>query len=121
MTDKESTDKGSFWTTLPGILTGVTGLILAISALITALVTTGVIGNRPHQVPASPQPTASQVAPVATSPVPSISSGRPEARVWVNMKSGIYHCTGKTLHGKHMTQKEAQEKGYKPAYGKVCS
>jgi hypothetical protein len=53
------------------------------------------------------------------------SAGNPETRVWVNTKSGVYHCPstrwyGSTKQGDYMTQKEAQEKGYRPAYGKVC-
>lgn len=49
----------------------------------------------------------------------------PDVKVWVNMNSGVYHCPGtrwygKTKQGKYMIQKEAQEQGHRPAYGKVC-
>ena len=52
-------------------------------------------------------------------------AGKPDIKVWVNTKSGVYHCPGTrwygaTQQGQYMTQKEAQEKGYRPAYGKVC-
>lgn len=45
--------------------------------------------------------------------------------VWVNTNSGVYHCPntrwyGKTKSGRFMTQREAQSKGYRPAYGAVC-
>jgi hypothetical protein len=45
--------------------------------------------------------------------------------VWVNTNSGVYHCPntrwyGKTKSGRYMTQREAQSKGYRPAYGAVC-
>ena len=55
----------------------------------------------------------------------SFQSGNPNVRVWVNTNSGVYHCPntrwyGNTKQGKFMTQREAQSKGYRPAYGAVC-
>ena len=52
-------------------------------------------------------------------------AGNPDVKVWVNTQSGVYHCPGtrwygNTKQGTFMTQKEAQGKGYRPAYGKVC-
>ena len=46
-------------------------------------------------------------------------------KVWVNTNSGVYHCPstrwyGKTKAGVFMEQREAQQKGYRPAYGKTC-
>lgn len=60
--------------------------------------------------------------------VPSASAqtaGNPNVKVWVNTGSGVYHCPGTrwygtTKQGVYMTQKQAQEKGYRAAYGKVC-
>jgi len=51
--------------------------------------------------------------------------GSPDVRVWVNTASNVYHCLGtrsygKTMHGKYMTQAEAQKKANRPARGKVC-
>jgi S1-C subfamily serine protease len=51
--------------------------------------------------------------------------GRPDVKVWVNTASNLYHCPGtqrygNTLHGKYMTQAEAQKRANRPAYGKVC-
>ncbi len=51
--------------------------------------------------------------------------GKPSIRVWVNTNSNVYHCPGtrwygNTKHGEYMSQKEAQDKGNRPAYGKYC-
>jgi hypothetical protein len=56
---------------------------------------------------------------------PVITSGNPDTTVWVNTNSGVYHCPntrwyGNTKSGTYMTQKEAQSKGYRPAYRIVC-
>lgn len=59
------------------------------------------------------------------SPETGIRSGDPNVSVWVNTNTGVYHCPntrwyGKTKSGKYMKQREAQAKGYRPAYGAVC-
>jgi hypothetical protein len=46
-------------------------------------------------------------------------------KVWVNTHSGVYHCPGtrwygRTKSGEYMTQGDAQQKGYRPAYGRAC-
>jgi hypothetical protein len=51
--------------------------------------------------------------------------GKPDVKVWVNTSSGVYHCPGtrwygNTKAGEYMTQKDAQGKGYRAAYGKPC-
>lgn len=56
---------------------------------------------------------------------PGVISGNPSVTVWVNTKSGVYHCPntrwyGNTKNGQYMTQKEAQSKGYRPAHGTLC-
>jgi hypothetical protein len=60
-------------------------------------------------------------------PAPSTSAlgGRADVRVWVNTNSGVYHCPGTrwygaTKRGEYMTQKQAQGRGNRPAYGNVC-
>lgn len=58
-------------------------------------------------------------------PVTTQRPGNPTVTVWVNTNSGVYHCPGtrwygKTKSGQFMTQREAQSKGYRPAYGAVC-
>ncbi len=46
-------------------------------------------------------------------------------RVWVNTRSGVYHCPGTryygaTAQGRYMTQAEARAAGYRAAYGRTC-
>ncbi len=53
------------------------------------------------------------------------TAGDPNVRVWVNTNSGVYHCPGTrwygaTKQGEYMAQKQAQNKGYRPAYGTSC-
>ena len=55
----------------------------------------------------------------------SNDQGNPDVKVWTNTDSKVYHCPGsqwygKTSNGKYMTQKEAQDQGYRPAYNAVC-
>ena len=59
------------------------------------------------------------------SPTTARQIGNPDAKVWVNTNSGVYHCPGSrwyggTKQGEFMSQKDAQKSGYRPAYGKVC-
>lgn len=58
-------------------------------------------------------------------PITIQRAGNPTVKVWVNTNSGVYHCPGtrwygKTKSGQFMSQREAQSKGYRPAYGAVC-
>jgi hypothetical protein len=68
-------------------------------------------------------------APAAHSPDSFTSSqgerGNPSVKVWVNTNSGVYHCPGTrwygaTKQGTYMTQKEALDRGNRPAYGRYC-
>lgn len=66
-----------------------------------------------------------QLLPPAVTIAGQSLQGNPDVKVWVNTNSGVYHCPGTrwygaTKHGEYMTQAEAQKKGYRPAYGKVC-
>jgi hypothetical protein len=59
-------------------------------------------------------------------PTPTPSKGVPTIRVWVDTEFGYYHCPtsklyGKTKQGVYMTQKQAQDRGYRPAYGTFCT
>jgi len=52
-------------------------------------------------------------------------TGNPGMKVWVNTRSGTYHCAGTTWYGntqegEYMTQQEAQDKGYRPAANRAC-
>jgi len=56
---------------------------------------------------------------------PYNAQGDPDVKVWVNTASGVYHCPGtrwygNTKQGYYLTQKQAQKKGYRPAYGNPC-
>jgi hypothetical protein len=56
---------------------------------------------------------------------PVVQSNDSSVKVWVNTRSGVYHCSdsewyGRTKQGEYMTQTEAQENGYRPVGGKVC-
>ncbi len=53
------------------------------------------------------------------------STKKKEIRVWVNTKSGIYHCPGSrwygtTKQGKYMSECEALKAGYRAAYYRPC-
>jgi len=55
----------------------------------------------------------------------SQSQDNSKIKVWVNTHSGVYHCPGTrwygaTKSGEYMAQGEAQQKGYRPAYGRTC-
>jgi len=70
------------------------------------------------------------LAPSGFTPVYPVSAAqqqpeRKEVKVWVNTKSGVYHCPGsrwygKTKQGKYMGECAAQKAGYRPAYAKPC-
>ena len=70
-------------------------------------------------------PGVNQDKPGVSTEKPGVTSSNPNAQVWVNTSSGVYHCPntrwyGNTNNGKYMTQQEAQSKGYRPAHGNVC-
>ena len=59
-------------------------------------------------------------------PQPQTSRGVPTIKVWVDTEYGFYHCPntklyGKTKQGVYMTQKQAQDRGYRPVYGTFCT
>lgn len=67
---------------------------------------------------------AQQKAPQPSNP--QQSRGIPTIRVWVDTEYGFYHCPntklyGKTKQGVYMTQRQAQDRGYRPAYGTYCN
>ena len=89
----------------------VSTMVLAQSSLVPSV-------NQPPRGLSSQQPAS--LAQVAATP-----QGNPDVKVWVNTASGVYHCPGSrwygnTKRGEYMTQKQAQERGYRPAYEKVC-
>ena len=72
----------------------------------------------------APNPQAASAKPAAPQES-SATQGNPEVKVWVNTKSGVYHCPGThwygtTKSGEYMKQSEAQQKGFRPAYYRSC-
>lgn len=77
-----------------------------------------------QQAQSAPAPQAAQAKPAAPQES-SATQGNPEVKVWVNTKSGVYHCPGThwygtTKSGEYMKQSEAQQKGFRPAYYRPC-
>lgn len=75
-----------------------------------------------HSVQATEE---SSVPPQTVAGSARVDQGNPDVKVWVNTSSKVYHCPGtrwydNTKHGEYMTQAEAQKKGNRPAYGKLC-
>lgn len=55
----------------------------------------------------------------------SVESEKKEVKVWVNTKSGVYHCPGSrsyggTNQGKYVGECKAKKAGYRPAYDRPC-
>jgi len=56
---------------------------------------------------------------------PPAQSQHKEVTVWVNTRSGVYHCPGdrwygSTKQGKYVGECKAIKEGDRPAYGKSC-
>ena len=56
---------------------------------------------------------------------PQLTSGNPNAQVWVHTKSGLYYCKddqsyGTLYPGKYMNQRAAQLDYHRPATGRPC-
>ena len=73
-----------------------------------------------------PSALAQQQKKPTPTPSPSPTRGIPTIKVWVDTEYGFYHCPnsklyGKTKQGVYMTQKQAQDRGYRPAYGTYCN
>lgn len=55
----------------------------------------------------------------------AIPIAKAESKVWGNSSSKVYHCPGtkyygNTARGEYLTESQAQERGYRAAYGKTC-
>jgi hypothetical protein len=68
MPESNTPSATSFWSTFPGVLTALGGIIAAIAALLTALASTGVLGGKPPVTPV-PVATVTAVPPTATATV----------------------------------------------------
>jgi len=89
------------------------GLAVAMLALAIVLARQGVIAGHSAQKPAE------------SSVNKAFGAGDPEIKVWVNTRTRTYHCPatpwyGHTREGEYMTQKAAQDKGYRPAANRAC-
>jgi hypothetical protein len=67
-----------------------------------------------------------EVVPTATFGLVATAEAQGVAKVWVNTKSGVYHCPGSryygtTKAGQFMAEPEARAAGNRPAYGQPCS
>jgi hypothetical protein len=56
----------------------------------------------------------------------AVTAAQQPTRVWVNTRSGVYHCSGtrdygSTQSGMYLTESEAVSRGYRPAHGKSCT
>jgi hypothetical protein len=77
-------------------------------------------------LPTNPTTRASARAQERASESSRVSEQGGSTRVWVNTKSGVYHCPGTrwygaTKSGEYMTESQARAAGDRPAYGRSCS
>jgi len=96
----------------------------AIAVMLCVLLVLRATPAQQAQAAPTPTPQAAQAKP-ATPPESSATQGNPDAKVWVNTKSGVYHCPGThwygtTKSGEYMKQSEAQQKGFRSAYYRPC-
>lgn len=82
------------------------------------------VGGAPSTpAPVSPQ---SPRSPGSRSPSAAVTADSTAAvKVWVNSKSGVYHCPGTrwygaTKNGSYAPEVDALAAGIRPAYGKKC-
>jgi hypothetical protein len=77
-------------------------------------------------LPTNPTPRTSTRAQERASDNSRVSEQSSGVKVWVNTKSGVYHCPGTrwygaTKSGQYMTEGQAKAAGDRPAYGRSCS
>jgi hypothetical protein len=78
-------EKRSFWATLPGILTGIAAVLVAMTGLVTALVQGGILTGRPASAPTPASATPS--AQVAAAPLPTSAPAPAATGVSVSLVS----------------------------------
>ena len=64
--------------------------------------------------------------PSVSAPRASAEEEKNEVKVWVNTRSGVYHCPGSrwyggTKQGKYMGECQAKKAGYRPANDLPCA
>ncbi|HEY7618104.1 MAG TPA: GAF domain-containing protein [Terriglobales bacterium] len=62
---------------------------------------------------------------LAEAPESPVYAGNPDTRVWVDLRTALYHCPGsdlygKTRDGKYTRQRSAQQDGFEPSSRKAC-
>jgi len=62
---------------------------------------------------------------LAEAPPPPVYNGSPDTKVWVDLQTGLYYCSGSdpygnTPKGKFTSQRDAQMDQFEPAYRKAC-
>lgn len=73
-----------------------------------------------------PEPVTEPAAQAAASELPPAKLRQaPAIQVWVNRRSGIYHCPGSryygnTQQGEYVKLNDAERMGFRPAMGKAC-
>ena len=118
----------SFWSTLPGVLTAVGGIIAGTAALLTALVSAGVLGGKPAATPVpvvtatAPPPTATAFPLEPTAPtraitppviVTSLPSAAPSATAPVAASDVLMADDFSDLHNNWFSEvTEQSDKGY---------
>ncbi|MHB8655410.1 MAG: serine/threonine-protein kinase [Terriglobia bacterium] len=98
----------------------------ALATLVILLLTAQISHNPPPpQIRAPDVVQAPSAAPATHKKKAPAQKGSAGLKVWVNNRGMKYHCPGspwygRTLTGYYMTQKQALDKGYAPAYGMEC-
>ena len=85
-------------------------------------------GNRPaygRSCDGGASPTIAPQPLRAAAPIGPVSGEAEGVRVWVNTRSGVYHCRGSqyygnTKAGQFMSEPDARAGGNRPAYGRTC-
>jgi hypothetical protein len=105
-------------------------IYVAIAGVILLLVLSGWVtwSPEPESVAPQPAPVRRQAAiskPAEPSPTIAPPAGRPTARVWLDVNTGLYYCNGSPLYGeteggKFTTQDSARDGHYAPAGGQFC-
>ena len=85
----------------------------------------GVDKTASSPVPRTETPTATNRGTERASDNSATADRGGSTKVWVNTKSGVYHCPGTrwygaTKSGQYMTESEARAAGDRPAYGRAC-
>jgi tRNA A-37 threonylcarbamoyl transferase component Bud32 len=98
----------------------------ALAVLVILLLTAQISRSpSPSEIRASESGRTESFGPNPRQRIVSGKKGNPQLKVWVNNRAMKYHCPdspwyGRTLTGYYLTQKQALDQGYAPAYGMEC-